>query len=66
MGNLTSPRKQLRVPNNEAVPSLGAARISVVWRLPQVMREFGVDLGELLEAAGAPNDIFDDRETRIP
>jgi AraC-like DNA-binding protein len=45
---------------------LGAARISVIWHLPQVMHEFGVDLGELLEAAGAPRDVFDDRENRIP
>ena len=30
------------------------------------MREFNVDLGELLEAAGVRKDIFDDRENRIP
>jgi AraC-like DNA-binding protein len=30
------------------------------------MSEFGVDLGELLEAAGVRKDIFDDRENLIP
>ena len=30
------------------------------------MREFGVDLGELLEAAEVRKDIFDDRENLIP
>ena len=30
------------------------------------MSEFGVDLGELLEAAGLRKDIFDDRENLIP
>jgi AraC-like DNA-binding protein len=34
--------------------------------MPKVMREFGVDLGELLEAAGIRKDIFDDRENGIP
>jgi AraC-like DNA-binding protein len=51
---------------SDSVPSTGAARISVVWRLPQVMSEFGVDVGELLEAAGVRTDIFDDRENLIP
>jgi AraC-like DNA-binding protein len=56
----------LRVPDNEAVPSTGAARISVVWQLPKVLHEFGMDLGELLEAAGVRKDIFDDPENLIP
>jgi AraC-like DNA-binding protein len=30
------------------------------------MSEFGVDVGELLEAAGVRTDIFDDRENLIP
>ncbi len=30
------------------------------------MSEFGVDLGELLEAAGVRKDIFDGRENLIP
>lgn len=34
--------------------------------MPKVMRGFGVDLGELLEAAGVRKDIFDDRENVIP
>ena len=43
----------------------GSARISAVWHLPEVLREFGVDPGEVLEAAGVRRDIFDDRENRI-
>jgi AraC-like DNA-binding protein len=38
----------------------------MVWGLPQVMREFGVGVGGLLEAAGVRKDIFDDRENLIP
>ena len=34
--------------------------------MPKVMREFGVDLGEMLEAVGVRKDIFDDRENLIP
>jgi len=34
--------------------------------MPKVMRELGVDLGELLEAAEVRKDIFDDRENLIP
>jgi AraC-like DNA-binding protein len=34
--------------------------------LPEVIREFGVDLHELLEAAGVRKDAFDDRENLIP
>jgi AraC-like DNA-binding protein len=45
---------------------MGAARISVVWQLPQVMRGFGVELGELLEAVGIREDIFAHRENLIP
>ena len=63
---LTGSHRRFRVPVTEAIPASGAARISAVWRLPQVMREFGVDVGELLEAVGVPREIFDDRENRIP
>jgi AraC-like DNA-binding protein len=63
---LTGSHRRLRVPVTEAIPASGDARISAVWRLPQVMREFGVDVGELLEAVGVPRDIYDDRENRIP
>ena len=63
---LTGSHRRFRVPVTEAIPASGAARISAVWRLPQVMREFGVDVGELLEAVGVAREIFDDRENRIP
>lgn len=43
----------------------GSARISAIWHLPEVLRELGVDLGEVLEAAGVRRDLFDDRENRI-
>jgi len=66
MRALGSSRKHLRVPDSETVPSTGAARISVVWQLPKVVQEFGVDLSEVLEAAGVRKDIFDDRENLIP
>jgi len=37
-----------------------------LWQLPKVMHEFGVDLGEVLEAAGVREDVFDDRDNLIP
>lgn len=61
-----SSHRHLRLPISEGVPSTGAARISTVWQLPKVIQEFGVDLGEVLEAAGVRTDIFDDRENLIP
>lgn len=48
------------------MPATGATRIGVVWKLPTVVRDFGLDLGEILAAAGIRNDIFDDRENLIP
>jgi AraC-like DNA-binding protein len=48
-----------------AVHASGSARVSAVWHLPEVLRELGVDLGEVLEAAGVRRDLFDDRENRI-
>ncbi len=49
----------------ESVPPKGSARINIAWHLPQVMREFGVGLEELLEAAGVRADIFSHRENQI-
>jgi len=66
MRALGSSGRHLRVPDSEKIPSTGAARISTVWQLPKVMQEFGMDLGEVLEAAGVRKDIFDDRENLIP
>ncbi len=52
------------VPTSTA-PTGGSARISAIWHLPEVLRELGVDPGEVLEAAGLRRDLFDDRENRI-
>lgn len=49
----------------ESVPPKGSARISIAWHLPQVMREFGVGLEELLAAAGVRADIFSHPENQI-
>ena len=56
----------LPIPASETVASTGAVRITLLWQLPKVMREFGVDLGELLEPAGLREDIFEDRENQVP
>jgi len=48
-----------------AAHASGSARISAAWHLPEVLRELGVDPGEVLEAAGVRRDLFDDREYRI-
>jgi len=45
--------------------AIGSARVSAVWHLPEVLRELGVDPGEVLEAAGVRRDLFDDRKNRI-
>jgi len=66
MRALSNSHRHLRLPISDTVPSTGTVRISVVWQMPKVMRGFGVDLGELLEAAGVRKDIFDDRENVIP
>jgi AraC-like DNA-binding protein len=45
--------------------AIGSARVSAIWHLPAVLRELGIDPGEVLEAAGVRRDLFDDRENRI-
>lgn len=65
MSNLAEPHTHIPVLLTESIPPKGTARISVAWHLPEVMREFGVDLDEVLEAAGVSADIFSDRENRI-
>jgi AraC-like DNA-binding protein len=42
------------------LPSEGTTRIGVVRHLPEVLREFGVDVRDALDAAGVPRDIFSD------
>jgi len=49
----------------ESLHASGAARISAIWHLPEVLRELGVDPGDVLETAGVRRDLFDDRENRI-
>jgi AraC-like DNA-binding protein len=66
MSILGSSDRYFPVPEGSASPQpSGSARISAIWHLPEVLREFGVDPGEVLEAAGVRRDIFDDRENRI-
>jgi AraC-like DNA-binding protein len=48
-----------------SLPSPGSVRISAAWYLPEVLREFGVDVGEVLDAAGVRADIFDDRDNVV-
>ncbi len=66
MRNLANRRRHLPVSASEAVESTGAVRITLLWQLPKVMCAFGVDLGELLDAAGVRKDAFEDRENEIP
>jgi AraC-like DNA-binding protein len=48
-----------------ATHAIGSARVSAIWHLPEVLRELGVDPGEVLEAAGVRQDLFEERENRI-
>jgi hypothetical protein len=54
----------MSVPASAAHAS-GSARSNAIWHMPEVLRELGVDPGEVLEAAGLRRDLFDDRENRI-
>lgn len=49
----------------ESVPLEGFTHISVVRQLPEVLRGFGADPREALEAADVRPDIFDDPENTI-
>lgn len=66
MSNLGDTTRQfpLREPNDVSQHG-GAARISAIRHLPEVLRELGVDPGEVLEAAGVRRDLFDDHENWI-
>jgi AraC-like DNA-binding protein len=61
---MTQPLKRSADPV-ELVPLEGYTHISVVHQLPEVLRGFGVDPGEALEAAGVGTDIFDDPRNTI-
>jgi AraC-like DNA-binding protein len=43
----------------------GTTRIGVVWHLPEVLREFGVELHDALDDADVPPDIFSDPDNSI-
>jgi len=47
------------------LPPEGTTRIGVVGHLPEVLREFGVDVRDALDAAGLPRDIFSDPDNTI-
>ncbi len=48
-----------------SVTGPGLVRISAAWHLPEVLQEFGVDIAEVLDAAGVRADLFEDRENLI-
>jgi AraC-like DNA-binding protein len=47
------------------VATVGGARIAVYLHLPQVLSEFGIELRDVVKAAGVRADIFDDPENLI-
>jgi AraC-like DNA-binding protein len=48
-----------------SLESVGSARINTYRHLPDVLRELGADLQDVLEVAGMRADVFDDAENRI-
>jgi len=54
------PHSTAPTPAWHGLPPEGATRIGVVVHLPDVLREFGVELRDALDAAGVPRDIFSD------
>lgn len=51
--------------HTEWVPLSGSVRVSVGRHLPQVLRDFGIDVAEVLAAVGLRPDLFDDPENLI-
>lgn len=47
------------------VPFAGSVRISVARHLPQVLRDFGLDVADVLATAGLSPDLLDDPESLI-
>jgi AraC-like DNA-binding protein len=47
------------------VPPEDMTRIGVVWHLPEVLREFGVQLDDALDGAGVRRDAFSDPQNFI-
>ena len=54
------PHSTAHAPAWHGLPPEGTTRIGVVVHLPEVLREFGVELRDALDAAGVPRDIFSD------
>jgi AraC-like DNA-binding protein len=54
------PDRAPTAPIWHGLPPEGTTRIGVVGHLPEVLREFGVEVRDALDAAGVPRDIFSD------
>jgi AraC-like DNA-binding protein len=53
------------VPVGEAVPLPGLLRINAIWDLPVLLRELGLELAEVLAAAGVNARIFENPDNPI-
>lgn len=62
LGNV--PRHLYVLPERSGT-DLGSARIAAFLPLPEVLAEFGVALGDVLNAAGVPADVFEDPDNLI-
>ena len=59
------PHSAPPAPAWHGLPPEGTTRIGVVRHLPEVLREFGVEVRDALDAAGVPRDIFSDPDNTI-
>jgi AraC-like DNA-binding protein len=66
MSILSRPHRHLYVRKSGAVPAVGSARIAAFLYLPDVLREFGIDVRDVMREAGVQLDIFDDPDNLIP
>lgn len=58
--------KEFSVPSRTPGFTIGSVRIAVYLQLPALLREFGVDVQEVLEEAGVHADLFGDPDNLIP
>ena len=65
MSNLSSDCTHVHVLDTESVPAERTARIAGARHLPDVVRQFGADAGEVLAAAGLRPDLLDDRDNTL-